>query len=271
MNGGRQETRWLLPFLAETDHTVQMREEVREAESDNKKLRDQLRGERDKYEQSMKDHADVMTEQLEQRQKIESAATRREEALHRRLFSAEKELDALRSSSVPDSKFRSLQQQLSQEKQTLMSQIEAAVTKAATLEGEKQSERQDFEKRIEASSAELVEAKNSIRQLQQAVRLLFAHMQDQECDVVSHSAATGRGYCRGSEATATENPRRIPDHVQLHGRTQARSSRRQRALIQGPLPSSDILHNAFAQIGEAALKVMEDCIRPSSNKADGGR
>eukprot|EP00960_Hanusia_phi_P028310 747314-Hanusia_phi.AAC.9 len=207
----------------------QLREEAREAEAENKKLRDQLRMEREKFEQSMKDHADAMTEQLDQRQKIEAAAGRREEALHRRLLSSEKELDALRSSSVPESKFRSLQQQLSEDKQLLLSQLDAAVSKASALESQRQAEREQLEQKLAATSADLEDVNKRMRALEKQV----AEGAGPWTLTLAACAGEVVGGKRGRRtATANENSRGVPDDVQCHGRG-ARVGGRRCRLVQG--------------------------------------
>ena len=74
-------------------------------------VRDTLRHERDLLERTMRENTLAYNEQLDQRQRSEAAAAKREEALQRRVAAMERELDSLREASVPESQLRAAREE----------------------------------------------------------------------------------------------------------------------------------------------------------------
>ena len=148
----------------------QMRQELQQSESEGKHLREVLRKERDLLEKIMRDHAAKEAEYAEQRQRFEAQASRREAALQTRLQSAEKELDALRLSSVPDSKLRSLQEQFNQERDQLQARLDAALEDAMRAEQQKTISLRSLEQSLASMSTETDVASSKICRLERKVQ-----------------------------------------------------------------------------------------------------
>ena len=152
---------------ASRDH---MRQELQQAESESKHLREVLRKERDLLEKMMRDHAAKEAEYTEQRQRFEAQASRREAALQTRMQSAEKELDALRLSSVPDSKLRLLQEQFNQERDQLQARLDAALEDLARAEQQKTISLRGLEQSLASMSTEADVASSKICRLERRVQ-----------------------------------------------------------------------------------------------------
>uniref|UniRef100_A0A7S0MK38 PDZ domain-containing protein n=1 Tax=Cryptomonas curvata TaxID=233186 RepID=A0A7S0MK38_9CRYP len=80
----------------------QLRDELRRSEIENQQLRESLRKEHEVTESKIREQACRVDEQLFQRQRVEAAASKREEALLKRIQLLESELESIRSSSVSE-------------------------------------------------------------------------------------------------------------------------------------------------------------------------
>ena len=82
------------------------RNQLGDAESETKELRDLIRAERDLLDRTMREHNAAVSDQLETQKRIEHSAMRREEALQRRLQQAEEDAENLRTASVPEAQIK---------------------------------------------------------------------------------------------------------------------------------------------------------------------
>lgn len=140
--------------------------ELHKAESESKNLRELLRKERDLLEKVMREQNSKETEYNEQRQRYEAQASRRETALQTRLESTEKELDALRLSSVRDSRLRSLQEQWNNERDLLQTRLDIALEDAARAEQQKKVGLGDLEQTLSRMTTEADISTSKIRSLE---------------------------------------------------------------------------------------------------------
>lgn len=146
------------------------RQELHKAESECRHLRDALRKERDLLEKLMRDQAGKESEHAEQRQRFEDQSSRREMALSARLQSTEKELDALRLSSVPESKIRSLQDQFDREREQLQTRLDMALEDAARAQQQKTVGLREMEQHRLTLSTEADLAGSKVRSLEAKLR-----------------------------------------------------------------------------------------------------
>jgi len=144
----------------------ELRKELHKAESEGKHLREVLRKERDLLEKMMREHSSKESEYTEQRQRFEAQATRREVGMQTRLQSAEKELDALRMTSVPDSKLRSLQEQFNMEREQLQQRLDMALEDVTRAEQHKTISLRSLEQSLANMSTEAEIASSKIRSLE---------------------------------------------------------------------------------------------------------
>jgi chromosome segregation ATPase len=154
---------------AEEEHSAAreaFRQELHKAESEGKHLRDVLRKERDLLEKLMRDQSGKDSEHTEQRQRIEDQASRRELALQTRLQSTEKELDALRRSSVPETQLRKLQVQFDSEREQFERRLETALQDACRAQQQKTVGLRELEQQRLALSSEVDIAGSKIRSLE---------------------------------------------------------------------------------------------------------
>jgi len=143
-----------------------LRKELHKTESEGKHLREVLRKERDLLEKMMREHSAKESEYTEQRQRFEAQATRREMAMQTRLQSAEKELDALRMTSVPESKLRLLQEQFNMERDQLQQRLDMALQDVTRAEQQKTISLRSLEQSLANLSTEAEIASSKIRSLE---------------------------------------------------------------------------------------------------------
>ena len=129
-------------------------------------LREVLRKERDLLENMMRDHTQKETENTLKQERLEAAAARREKTLHERLQSAEKELDALRMSSISDSKYRTLQDQFKREKEQLQTRLDIALEDVKRSEQQRTSDARRLEQKLVSMTAEADMANSKLRSLE---------------------------------------------------------------------------------------------------------
>lgn len=154
----------------------QLREELRKSEAENKSLRDSLRGERDLLEKTMKEHSHAVSEALEQRQRIEAAANKREDALTRRCQHAERELDDLRVSSVPETHLRQLREELKKEKEEVVQALQKAREEAKRSDEHYVAVISRLELRVAEAEGETSQRAARVRVLEQQCRELEAQV-----------------------------------------------------------------------------------------------
>ena len=142
------------------------RQELQSAESEARHLREVLRKERDLLENMMRDHTQKETENTLKKEHLEAAAARREKTLHERLQSAEKELDALRMSSISDSKYRTLQDQFKREKEQLQTRLDIALEDVKRSEQQRTSDARRLEQKLVSMTAEADMANSKLRSLE---------------------------------------------------------------------------------------------------------
>jgi chromosome segregation ATPase len=154
----------------------QLREELRKSEAENKSLRDNLRNERDLLEKTMREHSSAVSEALEQRQRIEAAANKREDALTRRCQHAERELDDLRVSSVPETHLRQLRDELKKEKEEVVNALQKAREEAKRSDEHYVSVISRLELRVAEAEGEASQRAARVKVLEQQCRELEAQV-----------------------------------------------------------------------------------------------